>query len=370
MIKKILIVSSSFYPEQSPRSFRVTELAKEFSKKGHDVCVLTPITVEAVMLGKEYGFTICDLGKNPFKKINFNTKNRILYLIERLIYRKLNFLFEFPDIGFYFLIKSKLRFYNDFDLLISNAVPFPVHWGVASVWKNKKSAKVWVADCGDPYMGLTSDTIPKAFYFHYFENKFLKAADYISIPFDDLKFRFNKKYHTKFVTIPQGFNFNDINLAEYIKNDILRIAFAGHIIPGYRHPYELINFLRKKGIPFEFYFFGTEIAGFKKESEIGNDIIFVEKIPRIELIYELSKFDFLVNINERKLDGRLIAVPSKLIDYQLSKRPILNYVYGNLNEKIVVEFLNENYYGRYMDQDFERFSINNVIDSFLKLTNH
>jgi hypothetical protein len=369
MIKKILIVSSSFYPEQSPRAFRVTELAKEFSKKGHDVHVLTPITVEAIMLGNEYSFTIHDLEKNPFKKIKFNSQNRIHFLIERLIFRSLNFLFEFPDIGFYFLTKSKLRFYDDFDLLISNAVPFPVHWGVASVWKNKKAAKVWVADCGDPYMGLTSDTFPKAFYFHYFENKFLKVADYISIPFEDLKFRFNKKYHNKFVSIPQGFNFDDLNLKEYIKNDILRIAYAGHIIPGFRHPYELINFLRKQGVPFEFFFFGTEIVTFKKESEIGSEIIFVEKIPRIELIYELSQFDFLVNINEREVDGRTIAVPSKLIDYQLSKRPILNYVYGNLNEKIVDEFLNENYSGRYIDLDFERFNIKNVADSFLKLPN-
>jgi hypothetical protein len=86
MKKKILIVSSSFHPEQAPRAFRVTELAKEFSKKGHEVHVLTPITDEAVMLGKEFSFTVHDLGKNPFKYIRFNSENKALYFFERFLF--------------------------------------------------------------------------------------------------------------------------------------------------------------------------------------------------------------------------------------------------------------------------------------------
>ena len=39
--KKILLVSNGFYPEISPRSFRATELAKEFSRQGHDVTVIS-----------------------------------------------------------------------------------------------------------------------------------------------------------------------------------------------------------------------------------------------------------------------------------------------------------------------------------------
>ena len=32
--KKILVVSSAFYPENSPRSFRTTELVKELARQG------------------------------------------------------------------------------------------------------------------------------------------------------------------------------------------------------------------------------------------------------------------------------------------------------------------------------------------------
>ena len=40
--KRILIVSRSFYPDNSPRAFRTTELSKEFARQGHHVTVITP----------------------------------------------------------------------------------------------------------------------------------------------------------------------------------------------------------------------------------------------------------------------------------------------------------------------------------------
>jgi len=40
-MKKIILISNAFYPEISPRSFRATELAKEFVKQGHQVVVYT-----------------------------------------------------------------------------------------------------------------------------------------------------------------------------------------------------------------------------------------------------------------------------------------------------------------------------------------
>ena len=39
--KRILLVSNGFFPEISPRSYRVTELAKEFYRQGHNVTVIS-----------------------------------------------------------------------------------------------------------------------------------------------------------------------------------------------------------------------------------------------------------------------------------------------------------------------------------------
>ena len=55
--KKILIVGRTFFPEQSPRSFRTTELAIELAKQGHEVHVLLPNNL-----------------KNKIKRLN--TKNK------------------------------------------------------------------------------------------------------------------------------------------------------------------------------------------------------------------------------------------------------------------------------------------------------
>ena len=61
---KILIISGAFYPQNNPRSFRTTELSKEFAKQGHQVTVYVPKdNREHVKFEKEYGVTIKDLGK-------------------------------------------------------------------------------------------------------------------------------------------------------------------------------------------------------------------------------------------------------------------------------------------------------------------
>ena len=39
---KIILVSNYFYPQNSPRAFRTTELAKAFSRQGHKVNVIVP----------------------------------------------------------------------------------------------------------------------------------------------------------------------------------------------------------------------------------------------------------------------------------------------------------------------------------------
>ena len=71
--KKILIVSKSFYPEISPRSFRTTELVKEFCRLGHDVTLYTLKDNEVQqLLVKEFGFKLKGLGKLRFKNLKLN----------------------------------------------------------------------------------------------------------------------------------------------------------------------------------------------------------------------------------------------------------------------------------------------------------
>src|SRR6056297_1629532 len=96
--KKILIVSRSFYPMNSPRSFRTTELAKEFARQGHKVTVLTP-REEPVHANfeQEYGVNIENLGQPGWKPIEIKGKG-LMYWLRRGFKRISKLLIEYPDI--------------------------------------------------------------------------------------------------------------------------------------------------------------------------------------------------------------------------------------------------------------------------------
>jgi len=105
---------------------------------------------------------------------------KLFNFFARLLSRVLLILFEYPTIENMFKIMRILKNESDYDLMISFAVPYPVHWGVAFSRSQKHNiASVWVADCGDPYMGDVLDTFRKLFYFGYLEKYFSRKADFI-----------------------------------------------------------------------------------------------------------------------------------------------------------------------------------------------
>ena len=135
-------------------------------------------------------------------------------------------------------VNNLLKNEKGYDLLISIAVPFPVHWGVASRWnKSQKIARVWVADCGDPFMHDKHDSFRKMYYFHYFENKFLRHANYVSVPFEEMKLLFNQKFAFKYRVIPQGFNLDSVEIENYSRNEIPTFAYSGTVMPGSEIPF-------------------------------------------------------------------------------------------------------------------------------------
>ena len=366
MKKKILIVSRSFYPQNSPRSFRTTELAKEFARQGHEVTVLTPRNQEVhPAFEKEHNFYIKDLGQPTWKSPDFG-KSKIGYFFTRAAYRFLSLVFEYPNIELMFLVNKALKKENGYDLLISIAVPYPVHWGVA--WaRNKKHpiAKLWVADCGDPYMKAKLDTFSKAFYFKFFEQWFSRKADLISITKESFKVNYFEEFHEKIVEIPQGFCFEDVRLADQpIKNKVPHFAYAGTFIKEGRDPSMFLEHLTTLDLDFRFILYTKSrslLEPFLKK--LNGKIEIRDYIPRNLLIYELSQMDFLVNFEY----DPLVQSPSKLIDYGLTGRPILNIVSAEFKPEVVFEFLSGNYKNKFSIPDFEKYRIENVCTKFLSL---
>lgn len=367
--KKILVVSKSFHPENSPRSFRTTELVKELCRQGHDVTLYTLKNDEYQQpLVKQYSFTLKDLGKLRFKNFVFKkTDGKATILFKRIMVRVMLMFFEYPDIELMFKVKKALKNESGYDLLISVAVPHPVHWGVA--WARKKNhpiAKTWVADCGDAYMGVIKhDSFGKAFYFKYLEKWFCRKADVIAIPHIQMQVNYYPEFRHKIVEISQGFKFDEIQ-ANGIKvnNPVPTLAFAGVFIRTTRNPGPLLDYIISTGKDFKFIAYtrtGDILQPYKER--LGDKIEIRDYIPREQLIKELGNMDFLVNIG---FDPAQQA-PSKLIDYYLSGRPILSLSTNQPDTKVVDEFLQGNYTNGFKYPSMDRFKIENVTAAFLKL---
>jgi hypothetical protein len=364
--KKILLVSNGFYPEISPRSYRATELAKEFISQGHQVTVISK--------NRDYDYTdflrtypiTLKMWKKPFLKPLPTSSGGLLGLIYRVLSRLMLMFLEYPSIDNMFKVRSMLKSEEDYDLLISFAVPYPVHWGVAmSRSVKKRIASKWIADCGDPYMGDVLDTYKKLFYFKYLEKWFCRKADFLSIPIESAIEGYYPEFHKKIKIIPQGFQF-EINKVEKKepRNTVPTFAYAGGFIKGVRDPEPLLRYLVSLNIPFKFKVFTNMPEVLNDYSdELKDKLVVSGYIPRNDLMKELVKMDFLVNFdNNTKLNS-----PSKLIDYAIVNRPVIN-ITTDIDEDAVLNFLQGNYSNRMDLPNPDQYHISNVAKSFLNLS--
>jgi hypothetical protein len=363
--KKILLVSFAFYPEISPRSFRTTELAKEFCRQGHDVTVFSKFR-DYDYSGFLAQFPVkLKMWKKPvFPRIP-ESKSRLFSIISRGLSRILLIFFEYPMIEEMFKVRKILKDHQGYDLLITFAYPHPVHWGTAWARSDRnRIANTWVADCGDPYMGDVLDSFRKPFYFGYLEKWFCKKADYISIPVESARSGYYNEFQSKIEVIPQGFDFNlNDRKAKSPENKITQFAYAGGFLRGIRDPDLLIQFLEKNDISFIFFIFTDKPELLDKyKSRLGEKLMVSGYIPREELINRLSKMDFLINFD----NNTSVHIPSKLIDYAIANRPILNIDKG-FGYNDILAFLKGDYSKRLLVENIEKFHIRNVSQRFLDL---
>jgi hypothetical protein len=369
--KSILIVTASFTPEISPRAFRATELACELARQGHSVTVITPRNKAVYSrFWEENRLNFKDMG-NPRWKVpgtggSTGRRYGVLRLIRQGIARMLEHFLEYPDIQYMFMVRKALLDEGGHDLLISVAVPYPVHWGVALArTPRRRIADVWVADCGDPYMGNTLDRFRKPFYFAYVEKWFMRRCDFISITREAFRVNYYPEFHAKMVEIPQGFRFIEVKPApEDSLNGIPRFAFAGSFIRQKRDPGEFLAYLATLRSDFRFILFTQTRELIDPFVPLLNGKLEIrDYIPREELLPQLAGMDFLVNFG---FDPQ-VQSPSKLIDYALAGRPVLHIPSSGMDTKVIDAFLAGDYHDRFELNDLERYRVETVSASFLKL---
>ena len=347
----------------APRSFRATELAKEFARKGHNVILYAVLgEYDYSSFEEQTGIEVRNLGPMTFAKLNsdgINERNLIGKVGSHLFGK----LLEFPDIEMSFRIKNVLNEIKAIDLLISVAVPHPIHWGVALNRSLLAKDCIWVADCGDPYMGNHLNYHP--WYFRFVENWTFKKADFITIPIMSAREAYDSQIQDKIKVIPQGFKFGKIEARVVDRlNTIPTFIYAGVFYENVRDPRPFLDYLStvKKDFKFLVYTKNREILQPYKNT-LGYKIEIHNYIPREELITLMSKMDFLVNFE----NGTSVQSPSKLIDYAIAGRPILSIGQGDVNVSLINEFLNFEFANEFVIPDVERFRIENIADKFLAL---
>ncbi len=365
--KNILLVSNAFFPEISPRSYRATELAKEFSRQGHNVTVITKFRDHDYTAFLEKNKMRLEMWKKPVFPDVPKFNRQPLAFISRLFSRALSVLFEYPLIEEVFCIKKELKQKDNFDLMISFAVPYTTHWGVAwSRTRKHRIASTWIADCGDPYMGDVMDSFRKPFYFGYIEKCFCRKTDYISIPIDEAIDGYFPEFHDKIKIIPQGFDFDleKTSFQDRPDNSIPQFAYAGTFIKGSRDPGPLLEALCNVDMSFRFHVFtNKQDMLFEFQERLGDKLVISGYIPRKELMDKMSGMDFLINFDNNSTRH----MPSKLIDYALTNRPVLN-IKRNFDEDELHSFLQGNYNNRMELPDPRKYHITNVSKQFLKLS--
>jgi glycosyltransferase involved in cell wall biosynthesis len=356
-MKRIIIVTYAFYPGNSPRALRATELAKELVREGHRVTVYIPgpLTQAHSDFMKKVNITIQSMGLLRYKPVRSSS------FIGRIFRRGLELLFEYPDVELAFRIPKALKYADRCDLLISIAVPHPNHWGVArALNKYPRLCRVWVADCGDPYMGCRTDTFNKWFHFKYVEKWWCRRADYITVPTESSKDGYYPEFRSKCRVIPQGFNLNELAFERYEPHDIPTFAYAGSLALHFRNPLPLFDFLETLDIDFRFIIYSQATFLPSHAKRLNGKIEIRPLISRSELLKVLSGMDFLVNFE----NGTAVQTPSKLIDYAITGRPVLS-IDTPLDERSVVEFLHADYSRRMQLPDIAQYDIKKVTSDFL-----
>lgn len=360
---KILIIARNSFPKQGPRAFRTAELSEQLAKMGHDVTVYS---VKGQYDYSEYE-RVTGVKMKGIKTIfaveaNDGPGGKKYLLFRRFMSHFFHFKLYFPEIEFYYRVRDALKQEKDVDLLISIAQPHTIHWGVyRALKKNKKSfPKVWIADCGDPLYFNPFDPWP--FYIQYIEKKWCREVDAITVPTEGSKDGYFPEFRPKIDVIPQGFDFSKTPISEYKANQIPTFLFAGTIHNG-RSPESFMDYLLSLDIDYKFYLYLHTPLDRKYEELSKGKIQYMLGYSRKDIIEASSKMDFLINVK----NINTVQTPSKLIDYGISQRPVLEVSNVFCEGNQFQEFIQGDYKSKMVMPDINAYRIENVASKFIDL---
>lgn len=360
---KIHILTAHFYPQLHPRAFRASELAIELAKRGHQVIVTNLTTVEGADYAeytKSTGVEVRNLGLYKIKR------NELDRVSNSWLHHTVRFIIDYFFAGNLFRqsnrIASRIVIDEGTDAVVALSTPFMDILAISKDVSRHGKRFVTIADSGDPF--YYSKQSRKAPWFRMLEKTAYQAYDYLTIPTENAIPLYSPLIDKeKIKIVPQGFRMENLNLYHGEFGSPVRMAYAGVFYWDIRNPEFLFAYLERSQIEYEFFLFirnrDTLVDELLSKYPSVKSRVVIKTLPHDELLFELSRMHFLINIE----NVSNTQMPSKLIDYGMTGRPIFSCNSANFSAEKFNQFLKGNYCGAY-EIDIQKYNIVNVTNQF------
>ena len=355
---KILLISFRFHPVDHVQTYRWTCVSEWLEKNGHHVTVLTSQQQNCQQFENYKGIDIVRVNIKRFNDFRLSIKkydnvnyskisylNKIKYYISKMISGIWRFIY-WPDSSCLFInsfykkaidiIKS-----SNYDIIISNAFPISMHFVTHKIKSIYPNIPI-MYDYGDAWSVEKLLTVNNIYLYSslnkWYESKIFKTANAITLTTREQLELYVKEFpfiKNKVFVVPPLFNIpkspptSKKYLSEY--TNCINITYIGAFYRKVRSPdytLSIFNYYFNKypnSNVFIHIFANNEIVSDiinKYVNIIGTKIILHEPVPKdcISSIYDES--NFLLNIGNYTQHH----LPSKLVDYVSSKKPIIQFL--------------------------------------------
>ena len=180
------------------------------------------------------------------------------------------------------------------------------------------------------------------------------------------------KERDRIKVIPQGFDLSKPAVPPYQPNLIPTFAYAGVFYNNIRNPKDFFSYLMSLTVDFRFILY-TDYDNYENRlciepfvDALGTKLVIKPMIDREDCIIELSKMDFLINMENRSSS----QLPSKLIDYYLAKRPVFTFSMDSFDKSGFFAFSNGDYSQNISNlTNISEYNIRKVCQEYLDLIN-
>ncbi|MHB8336526.1 MAG: glycosyltransferase family protein [Ignavibacteriaceae bacterium] len=347
-------------------------MAKNFYQFGSEVHVITvkrknTKNIVGVNLHSTFGSIIFNFNK---KNNNFNSSGqnrsyfrKIFSKIVKSIFIKIKNFWRYiywPDYAclwyFHSIIKIRkvIRTFGPNDFIISVSLPFTGHLIALSAMKFNNKPK-WIVDIGDPFSFISGVNVNNNKLYKNInlkiENLILRRCSKVSVTTENTLLEYKRIFpcvEKKISVIQPMLTITKTNLSNFpklinVKNNII-LTYIGTLYKNIRNPKYLINlfeFLVKEMhiINVELHFIGNINDCWdefnKYQTLIGNKIFVHGEITKEETIIKMNESDILINIG----NSNKVQIPSKIIEYISTGKPIINFV--KHFDDLSIDFLRE-----------------------------